>query len=163
MPDHFFFDENGFLQPSKPIRADLEFLKENFVAPFPGSATRPFLFENYRRFVADLQHEVFPYFEQWVDGSFVSLKPDPKDLDVVTFIDWQVFKMRESVIDRYQSYNLEKQGIDAYFVPIYPENHPDWHKTARFYDHWHQIFGKTRPAFNGKREPKGYLKLFFEK
>jgi len=51
-----------------------------------------------------------------VDGSFVTLKENPKDIDVVTFLDWEVYELREKALERFWGYNLEDKGLDTYFA-----------------------------------------------
>ena len=68
------FDKNGYLIPYKKIETNLETLKKYFVDAFPNSHTRPLIFNNYEKFLADFQYEIFPHFEQWIGGSFVERK-----------------------------------------------------------------------------------------
>lgn len=82
------FDEFGNLTPYKIIETDLITLEAYFVTAFPKSKTRKRLFENYLSYIYRFQDEVFPIFEQWIDGSFVTQKENPKDIDIVTFLDY---------------------------------------------------------------------------
>ena len=83
----YSFDQNGNLTPYNQIETDLDALKANFIDAFPTSKTWKILFENYLRFVYRFQDKVFPYFEQWINGSFVNKKENPNDIDIVTFLD----------------------------------------------------------------------------
>lgn len=55
------------------------------VAPFPGSASRPALFAELERLVSDLDAAGIPC-ELWVDGSFLTEKPDPADIDLTVVV-----------------------------------------------------------------------------
>jgi len=73
------FDEFGNLTPYQAI----DTLEAYFVTAFPKSTTRKRLFENYLRYIYRFQDEVFPFFEQYINGSFVTKKENPKDIDLV--------------------------------------------------------------------------------
>jgi len=78
------FDKFGNLTPYQAIEVDLDTLESYFVTAFPKSTTRKRLFENYLRYIYRFQDEVFPFFEQYINGSFVTKKENPKDIDIVT-------------------------------------------------------------------------------
>lgn len=73
---------------------DFETMERYFVTQIPNSTTRKRLFENLQNYIQQLQKEVFPWFEMWVDGSFMTLKENPKDIDVVTLLDYKVYEAR---------------------------------------------------------------------
>ena len=104
MQTELSFDENGYLIPYEAIETNLETLKKYFVDAFPNSNTRKMIFENYEKFIADFQYEIFPHFEQWLGGSFVSLKENPNDIDVSTFVQHEVLDLRGNKIEKFWSY-----------------------------------------------------------
>lgn len=56
---------------------------------------------------------------QWVDGSFVTDKPNPGDLDVVTFLPYTAYEPAEdALIEFYSTVNLHERGLDAYSAPF---------------------------------------------
>jgi len=110
------FTDAGLLTPAKGIETSLEIIGQHFVQAFPHSETRQRLFENFQNYLNSFQDEIFPWFEMWVDGSFVTLKENPKDIDVVTFLDWEVYELREKALERFWGYNLEDKGLDTYFA-----------------------------------------------
>jgi hypothetical protein len=59
-------------------------IEEICVVAFPGSPTRRLIFERFVAFL-DLLFQVGIVIEVWVDGSFLTRKPDPRDVDVVIF------------------------------------------------------------------------------
>lgn len=59
-------------------------LDNHFLASFAGSSTRPKLIVGFKKYVAALK-QVGVKFEIWIDGSFVTEKPDPNDIDMVMF------------------------------------------------------------------------------
>ena len=59
------------------------------VAPFPISERRPLLYEHLLRVVADLNN-LHIRCEIWVNGSLLTEKPEPSDLDVSVILDHDV-------------------------------------------------------------------------
>ncbi len=153
------FDKYGNLTPYKVIEVDLTTLEAYFVTAFPNSTTRKRLFENYLRYIYRFQDEVFPIFEQWINGSFVTQKENPKDIDLVTFLDWEVYEKRENaILDKFWSFSLEDEGIDSYLVRAYPSNHANFKETSEYRKKWSNLYGRTR----NETRTKGFLRLIFE-
>lgn len=154
------FDNHGNLFPYEPIEVDLDTLEAYFVTAFPKSQTRKRLFENYLRYIYRFQDEVFPFFEQYINGSFVTKKENPKDIDIVTFLDFEVYEKRgDRFLDKFWTFSLEDKGIDAYLVKDYPKNHQMYQETAEAKIIWEDLYTRRN-----KRQPsKGFLKIVFEK
>lgn len=157
------FDENGYLRPYEVIPATVQVLEEFFVNTFPFSERRRWLFENYLAFVSTMQSDVFPYFVQWVNGSFVTQKEEPKDIDILTFLDYRVYKAKSEEMERFWSFNLESKGLDNYFVADYPPEHELHALTLENQTKWQKLYTHTRPQEDGTILPKGFLELTFEK
>jgi hypothetical protein len=118
------FDEKGFLKPYEIIDSALEFFKAIFVDNMEISKTRKPLFENYLQYLDAIKNVIPNGFHQWVDGSFVTQKQNPNDIDIVTFINFQDFERNIKTFDILRRWRFDKtKGIDGYFVPIFPENH----------------------------------------
>ena len=98
-------------------------------------------------------------FFQWIDGSFVSTKSKPNDIDIVTFID---FKIHEKYFKEIT--NLQKQftGLDTYFVKIFPENHSSEfvYKLDRTEWDFQFSFSRKNPK-TGKSSKKGFVQINF--
>lgn len=150
------FTESGLLTPATGIETSLEVIEQQFVTAFPDSASRKRLFENFQNYLTGFQNEIFPWFEMWVDGSFVTMKENPKDIDVVTFLDWEVYERRERKLERFLGYYLEAEGIDAYIVKVFPESHPEFGDYQDDMAYWNHIFVNNRGSAQ-----KGFLKLKF--
>lgn len=101
------FDSNGYLESPTPSELTLSEFEEYFVKAFPKSDRRKWLFENYLQYTNRFQNEIFPHFEQWIDGSFISKKENPKDIDIVTFLDYNVYDLRdEDMINQFFTFSL---------------------------------------------------------
>jgi hypothetical protein len=152
------FNDQGLLMPAEAISVDLSIVQQYFVDAFPRSKTRARLFANFEIYIARLQKELFPWFEMWVDGSFVTKKENPKDIDVVVLLDFQVYDLKIKQLEKFYSFSLEKEGIDAYIVSVFPEGH-------HFFEDFERELGLWRRRFTENREDgqKGFLKISLSK
>ena len=159
------FDENGYLLPHDVLETTLDEFQAVFVDAFPESETRRWLFDNYLDWIFDFQRDIFPYFTQWIDGSFVTQKLNPKDIDFVTFLDGRVFEIKEKrkELDRFWSFSNEDKGLDAYLIADLSREHHDFSKIENQKLIWRELYGHTRNAPLKPRLPKGFVQINFEK
>lgn len=153
------FDTNGFLMPYSPIRADMTILEEVFVSSFPTSASRRPLFDRYVEAVDELSKLLPDGFVQWIDGSFVSQKLNPQDIDVLTFVDDNAFTLLEKELAALRViYRAGSTPIDLYRLRVYPEGHRYRNHYESDYIHWLFDWSRTyhRPIRN-----KGFIELTF--
>jgi hypothetical protein len=130
-------------------------LKQKVVGDFPRSHRRPALWSNFEWLLDALISVKLPC-EIWVDGSFLTKKAEPDDIDLV--VDVRVDRLK--VADTAQADLLQKLHDLAYrtsrnlhsFVifnaPFGHKSHPD---SMRVHNQWAQDFGF---AFVSK-QPKG--------
>lgn len=108
--------------------------EEIFVSPFDKNKRRQILFEEYERYTNDLRELLKSPFMQWIDGSFVNNQViEPNDIDLLTIIDHEVYKLHEKAIDeRFTKYSVKKyyEKIDAYTIKSYPKMHK-FHEVYR--------------------------------
>lgn len=153
------FDTNGYLKPYGLNKADYMILEEVFVNSFPESSTRKRIFEEYQQYNYQL-HQLLPNgFWQWINGSFISKKLNPRDIDLVTFVDDSLFHQHEKQFAslrelRYKGSRL----IDGYFITVYPDNHP--HNYIYHLDCADWLFRFSTPKPKGN---KGFLEINFKK
>ncbi|WP_372623382.1 DUF6932 family protein [Falsiroseomonas sp.] len=149
---------DGYLDPGIHA-ATVADIKTHFVDAFPTSATRETIFEGYKRHTTDLQ-QCNVAFDQYADGSFVSSKVDPGDIDFVCIAD----------ADTIDALPPEKQRIiatlfrgkatkathqcDAYFIASVPDTDPRHQSYWANRKFWLGCFG-----FDRADKPKGFLKL----
>jgi hypothetical protein len=146
------FDEYGYLMPYEIIPAELVTFKQVFVNGFPNSVSRTDIFDEYEHYLLRIQQIINGPFYQWVDGSFTSQKLNPRDIDVVTFVDATIFDANENLLKGCKLH----QYVDAYFVRTFPKEHP-----KRFFyesDHlrWYHLFSRSRD-----KKSKGIIQLQF--
>lgn len=150
------FDQYGHIKPDKVIPISLIEIEVFFVNVFPQSETRLELFTTLTHYIRDLQTIVGTSLHIFINGSFVTQKENPNDIDLVVFVDYDIFMQNESKLFEFRC-NLRHRklvkyiGIDAYIEKIYPQEHPHYHLD---YLHWMNFFSKDR-----KGRKKGFLLL----
>jgi len=159
------FDENGHLFPYEAQETTLDEFQAIFVDAFPKSETRKRLFDNYLDWIFDFQRDVYAYFTQWLDGSFVTQKMNPNDLDFVTFLDGRVFEIKEKrkELDRFWSFSNEDKGLDAYLLAEVEPEHPDFADYAHFKNVWAKRYSNGDKGDHLHKIQKGFIQLVFEK
>jgi hypothetical protein len=152
------FDKNGLLTPYKAIETDLETLDKYFTT----NETRKAIYQNYLDYLLDLKSEISPNFRQWINGSFVTLKEKPNDIDIVTFLDFQTCETLEKKLTNFKGLQLLKdKQIDAYFIKVYPKDHQFYAFTEGDILEWLNQFSYTRRNKQGRRLEKGFLEINF--
>jgi hypothetical protein len=141
------FDANGYLTPYVPIVADLATVEQTFVEAFPTSTTRRPHFNRYLDYNTRLSEFLPTGLTQWIDGSFVSRKLNPNDIDVLTFVEYTLYDRHEKELrELKREFVTRVEGrVDAHLIVVYPEGHRrriyyesdriqwlfDWSRTAR--------------------------------
>ncbi len=154
------FDPNDNLTPYSKITTDLATFEKVFVTDFENSTTRKTLFDNYLWYLEAFSKEITPNFTQWINGSFVTLKENPKDIDFVTFLDVGLYDEKEAIIDQFLSFSLENKGLDAYILQVYSkENFLYKDYTLANIEKWAARFSKTKKDSNAIDYPKGFIEI----
>ena len=156
------FNSKGYLVPNTNIISDLSELETEFVSNII-SDKRISLFANYLQYSKELKS----YLDgaallQWIDGSFVTKKKDPGDIDLVTFIDVEWANNLGTDIDKFKyPSSSDLYGVDAYLVKIYNREHKKYplYKGDRTY--WMDKFDKTYRNRLGQKSPKGFIEIIF--
>ena len=116
-------------------------------------------------FVHDFSTQVSDQFTQWIDGSFVTAKERPNDIDFVTFINYELFEAKEKLI--HENFRLEgakiKYGVDAYTVRQYPEEHAKYMLYRSAWVYWYHWFSQTKKNRAKKKYSKGFVEIEFGK
>jgi len=147
------FDNEGHLTPYGASSISKDDLKAILQEYFSQNPARKELCSSYLVLLEDLVEMFsFPFF-QYLDGSFVTRKELPKDLDLVVFIDYRDFEIHEKQLKILLERN-KKLNLDCYFEKLYPEGHKYFIRFQSDLLYWESLFSKTR---NKKR--KGFLKI----
>jgi hypothetical protein len=157
------FDIRGNLKPYERIKLNIQDFKSTFIDSFEEDSTRYGLFEKYLSYTENFREKVTSNLTQWINGSFVTNKKNPNDIDFVNLVDFSTVEEKDDVIRKEFIRNdaLKKYGLDAYLLTVYPEDHKFGIYTKSDILHWNDWFTKSRKDKRGKRYPKGYVELEF--
>lgn len=119
------------------------------VGGFETSASRPRLMSALTGLLAHLGI-LAGVCDLWVDGSFVTAKPEPGDVDVTVIIEGEVFDALEP--DAQQG--LAEMAAGAFFPDLHvfivvtrPRGHPDYSLSNAGVDYWAGWWAVTRGAW----------------
>lgn len=158
------FDVKGYLKPYKKIEIRFGEFKHIFVDNFDKSSSRHQLFKNYEKYITAFNKEITTNYVQWIDGSFVTAKENPKDIDFVTLINFDIFEENEQLIEskfRLKGASITFEGIDAYTLKVYPEHHKRRRITEFDKSYWLNWFSETKKNRLKKKFPKGFVEIKF--
>jgi len=125
--------QTGFLPPQPPFHdADLAEVKRAFVYGFaPDNARRKKVFGAYQRHHQEWRRILVSSqkIEQWLDGSFVSRKAEPGDLDLVTFLPArQLQRLTQedynSIIALFPNCHVKGGLLHSFHIPALPADAP---------------------------------------
>ncbi len=122
-----------------------------FEETFCYNARRKRIFENYTIFIEKLNGLGLTHFYQYIDGSFVTTKHYPKDIDFVTFVDFEFFHQNIT-----QMIDFKNEWLDCFFAPIYPQNHAFNFRNDLEHFEWKCLFGWDR-----EDKQKGLVQINF--
>ena len=151
---------DGLLPPGRMRVTEDEF-HSMFVEAFPASKVREQLFDQWVRHRLALQ-SMLPLQAQWIDGSFVTDKVDPGDVDLVCMFDGPALDLvppsTQAIAQLMLSGSSTKAiwGIDTYVLASYPEEHPNHEFYLMRRGYWDRWFGRVRGDENAT---KGYLEV----
>ena len=156
------FDLRGNLKPYEVFEITIEEFKKNFVNRFKNSDTRKQLYVNYLKYINNLKSIINDKFYQYIDGSFITRKINPQDIDIVTFINESTFKQKGEELTNFVTYQAKIVcNMDAYMVIEYPKKSKNYIFTKSNTLYWLNQFGRTRKNRTGRRHKKGIIKIVF--
>lgn len=154
---------DGLLQPPGLIKSDVAELKRVFVDEIKNSITRGETFKNYLRYSEELKKTLDgAILQQWINGSFVTAKTNPSDIDFVTFVDTDLIKKVGAQLDIFKPGACwELYHVDAYIIEVHPDSTQESNFTQADKVYWMSLFSTTRRGRNGKKKLKGFLEIFY--
>jgi hypothetical protein len=126
---------------------NLSDLRQLCVNHFPLSKTRSHIMAGLEKIIKKLKINGIKG-EVWINGSFVTEKINPEDVDLVLrvsadFYDNATQKQRDTV--DWLSSNLKNTYFcDTYFFMEWPEGHPNYWHGHLWYNYWMKQFGFSR-------------------
>ena len=117
---------------------------------FDDSNLRPRIFSRLRAFIEAVT-DTGVRGELWVDGSFITLKDEPNDVDLVLWIDGRepLSSVQVSRLDEIRSGELRERSRNNPYCDIYTARSTDYWR-----DYWRDLFGT---GHNGM--PKGIIQV----
>lgn len=90
--------------------------------------------------------------EIWIDGSFVTEKINPNDVDIVAPVDFESFsrltKPQQDILRWYANEDLKQSyGCDNYTFFEYLPAHPDFSTGQAARNYWLDLFGTDRDGY----------------
>ncbi len=135
---------------------DFATFEKEFIAEFPSSQTRSRIMDSLKGMLLFLYHEGYAPYEIWIDGSYVTNKINPNDVDVVIFLPWAEFNGKPMDKTQFPS----GDDVDCYFsVAVMDENQlslspRDCGEVVNQRNYWRGQFG-----FDRDDKPKGIVSL----
>ncbi len=157
------FDNRGYVQAKNGVlKLNIAELEEYFVKQFEDNDHRKKLFQSYCEYSTDLQKIIQKPIKQWIDGSFTSTKLDPKDIDIVSFIDFYD-TARNEIHTQFNKRQIAQkyQNIDAYLVGQYNPNDKLYPIFEIDKTYWADLFGHTRFNHRKQRFSKAFIQIIF--
>ena len=150
------FDDNGYLQPYKAITSNVN----EIVNEFCFTEQRTLLYQNFVALIAELQTLLGIDFEVWLNGSFISKKPVPNDIDLVIFVDFAVFEKVEKELAKFRTLEYRKEkGLHCFFEPVYPVQHKYFSNYEMNQKQWLFDFTRKLDKRTNKYLSKGLLTI----
>ena len=154
------FNDAGLLVPPTIIDSTLSEFERYFSGDNPDNI-RTVLYNQYIEYIIDLKRVCAKTeLKQWIDGSFVTKKSKPFDIDLVTFIDEETLKLNAERLKNFvYPGSLTNYGLDGYFIVDYPESHKNYFMYKSDCAYWIELFGRTKSDKRHKSVPKGFLEI----
>lgn len=179
------FNEKGLLPPGCH-EITLHEIKSIFVDGFSDSQTRQSRYECFLKMYKELLFNVKSCISLLIDGSFVTNKLNPYDIDLVIVVDYSklteyeafylnnIYEYKKKLRIEYDNikdevdqgkisysklYDLElyRLGCDFFILPEYPQSHELYDNYINQLNYWIGWWGKTRD-----NSPKGFLNLIVD-
>ena len=157
-----YFNQSGLLVPGSVISSNLNELELEFVTNIP-TPERITHFEGYKKYSNSLKKLCGnESLVQWIDGSFVTKEPMPKDIDLVTFIDFNLITNLGNLLQSFKYPASETNfQVDAYIVAVYPIQHKKYYLYQHDRAYWIDQFDTSRRNRKGNRYTKGFLEIIY--
>jgi hypothetical protein len=161
MKETITFDQRGCLHPYQLIELELTDFQNYFVSNFPQSETREAIFSNFMDYIHDFQREILPSFKIWINGSYVTQKLNPRDIDFVIFIPHDIYTIHEKLIKaQYKTTGAARYfSIDAYMIEVFSAKHPNFVFTQSDTIYWRSWFSKTARNRHNQCFEKGFIEI----
>lgn len=155
-----FFNQEGYLTPNSNILTNWD----NFYDTFSFNEYRKKQLGILEDYLNNFSNKITPDFRIWIDGSFVTKKQRPHDIDFVIFIDYQIMESSEDLVKDFLNLGIfVPRELDAYIVETYPEEHQNYKYFEEREKYWLFEFTRVNPKNRLKKQvSKGFIEIDFE-
>ena len=143
------FNEYGYLIPADIHNLELDEIEYHFGF----NEHRQHILQAFKALINDLRLSINESFTVWIDGSFVTKKTFPNDIDIVVFVSEDSFIQKQDLLSALKSQN---KAVDLYFIKVFSENHPNAQITVFDRLDWFHFFRTDR-----KNRKKGFIEIKF--
>jgi Nucleotidyltransferase domain len=144
MSQNLHFNQKGYLYPIDIFTIEYDNFKETYVF----NDRRKNLFTEFDTFLTEIKQFLLEPFFIWINGSYVTQKMNPNDIDCVIFLENSIFNFHESNLNLIK-YKYKSLKIDSYFVKLGME-FTEYDKIE-----WRETFHKIRDS----KEKKGFIQI----
>ncbi len=144
------FDKNGFLTPYNEISCDWETLEKTFLF----NQQRADLYLELLNFLKIFKENDVFFEKIWINGSFISKKEFPNDIDILFFVDFSLYLQHEAL---FSSFYRNRKTIDCQFIAVYPEKHQKHFITVS--DTIEYRYNYSRNWKSRLKQHKGFLEI----
>jgi len=130
---------------------------ERFVVAYGEPASRTAIYWNLEQVVQDLLQANITC-DIWLDGSLLTDKPDPGDLDITVVIDSQVIdSLDENQLKLVDKLTMAEygEGVDSFVLTRWPIGHEYFGTELDEVSSWNEVYG----AEHSKKWLKGFVVL----
>jgi hypothetical protein len=153
------FDTRNYLTPAGPTSSTLKEMYDVFVKGIP-TPKRKELWDAFNEWLHQLKSLVRNApLKLWVNGSFVTGKQEPNDVDVVVFLEEGLMAAHSIQLAAFFGRSKSDFGVDCYHVVSCVASSPGHSNYQADTAYWTTLFSSTRPNRLGYRHSKGYLEI----
>lgn len=136
------FDSLGNVYPYKIIETTFDDLYLFFLQNNIFTKKREILLNQLSDFLNKLTSLLNSSFYIWIDGSFITQKNSPNDVDILIFIHTNdLLEKQKELSSLRKEY---RKTIDSYFIEICEENSPNFHLFEMNKKEWYFLFSTSR-------------------
>jgi hypothetical protein len=119
------------------------------VINFPLSSTRTTIMDGLKQILDLIRATSINSGSVWIDGSFLTAKIDPNDVDFVVCVDADIYDNgtveQQAILDSIANDDLKSShGCDCYVSLAWPTGHALHAEGQRNRDYWKRQFGNSR-------------------
>ena len=146
MSQNLEFNSKGYLNPNDIFTIEYDYFKETFVF----NDRRKNLISEFDNFLSEIKQFPLGIFFIWINGSYITKKMLPNDIECVIFLESAAFNIHEKELN-IMKYKYKSLKIDSYFVKLGLE-FSEFDKME-----WRDTFHKIRDS----KEKKGFIQIEF--